>query len=109
MFPEVPINNYGDASSSVAKWYRTDLQHFGLGDRRPLLSFHSFRHTFKRALDRADVPEEKKDELCGWTRGKKIGRRYGSGLDADVLVEAVRNVSYSLDLDHLRVHSSLVD
>lgn len=109
LFPEVPINKYGDASSCFAKWYRSDLKHFGLGDRRPLLSFHSFRHTFKRALDRADVPEEKKDELCGWTRGKKIGRRYGSGLEADVLVEAVRNVSYSLDLDHLRAHSSLVD
>ncbi len=109
LFPEVPINKYGDASSCFAKWYRSDLKHFGLGDRRPLLSFHSFRHTFKRALDRADVPEEKKDELCGWTRGKKIGRRYGSGLEADVLAEAVRNVSYGLDLDHLRAHSSLVD
>jgi integrase len=109
LFPEVPINKYGDASSSFAKWYRSDLKHFGLGSRRSLLSFHSFRHTFKRALDRADVPEEKKDELCGWTRGKKIGRRYGSGLEADVLAEAVRSVSYSLDLAHLRAHSSLVD
>lgn len=109
LFPEVPINKYGDASSCFAKWYRSDLKHFGLGERRPLLSFHSFRHTFKRALDRADVPEEKKDELCGWTRGKKIGRRYGSGLEADVLAEAVRSVSYSLDLAHLRAHGSLVD
>lgn len=109
LFPEVPINKYGDASSCFAKWYRSDLQHFGLGDRRPLLSFHSFRHTFKRALDRADVPEEKKDELCGWTRGKKIGRRYGSGLDADVLVDAVTNVSYDLDLSHLKLHRLLHD
>lgn len=109
LFPEVPINKYGDASSCFAKWYRSDLKHFGLGDRRALLSFHSFRHTFKRALDRGDVPEEKKDELCGWTRGKKIGRRYGSGLEADVLAEAVSKVSYGIDLSHLRAHRIMAD
>jgi integrase len=109
LFPEVPINKYGDASSGFAKWYRSDLTHFGLGDRRPLLSFHSFRHTFKRALDRAKVREDMKDEICGWTRNKNIGRRYGTGLEADVLLEAVQSVSYNLDLMHLTAHGRLKD
>lgn len=109
LFGEVPVNKYGDASSNFAKWFRSDLRHFGLGERRKLLSFHSFRHTFKRALDRADVPEDKKDEIGGWSRGKKVSRRYGTGLEADVLAEAVGRVAYDIDLSHLRAHRHLLD
>lgn len=109
LFSEIPLNKYDDLSSNFAKRYRSDLKHFELGERRKVLSFHSFRHTFKQALNRADIPEEKKEELCGWARGKKISRRYGTGLEADVLAEAVRKVSYGLDLSHLHLHSRLND
>lgn len=109
LFPEVPFDKYDNTSSNFAKRYRSDLKHFNLGGRRKLLSFHSFRHTFKRALDRADVPENKKEEICGWTRGKRTSRRYGTGLEADVLAEAVGKVRYNLDLSHLVKHAALED
>ena len=110
LFPEVPPHSaYGDQSTRFSKWYESDLRHFALGERRAKLTFHSFRHTFKRALDRADVREDKKEELCGWARGKKIGRRYGTGLEADVLKECVDAVVYGLDLAHLYAHVSMDD
>ena len=110
LFPEVPAHsNYEDYSTRFSKWYESDLRHFDLGDRRPKLTFHSYRHTFKRGLDRADVREDKKEELCGWVRGKTTGRRYGTGLEADVLKTSVGKVNYGIDLSHLIVHSKLVD
>lgn len=110
LFPEVtPDKNYGQTSSIFSKRYSSDLNHFQLGERRKKLTFHSFRHTFKRGLDRADVPEAKKDELCGWTRGVKTGRRYGIGLEADVLKSSVEAVQYDADFSHLFHHAVLKD
>ncbi|NLR70678.1 site-specific integrase [Novosphingobium sp. ERN07] len=110
LFPEVPAHSsYKDRSSRFSKWYESDLRHFELGERRPKLTFHSFRHTFKRGLDRADVPEDKKEELCGWARGKRTSRRYGLGLEADVLKPCVDAIDYGLDLSHLHGHAKLVD
>jgi integrase len=110
LFPEVPAHsNYNDHSTRFSKWYESDLRHFDLGERRRKLTFHSYRHTFKRALDRADVREDKKEELCGWARGKKTSRRYGTGLEADVLKACVDAVEYDLDLTHLYSHAELTD
>jgi hypothetical protein len=41
------------------------------------------------------------EEICGWSRGKKTSRRYGSGLNADRLKPYVDQVSYDIDLSHL--------
>ncbi len=110
LFPEVPAHsNYDDHSSRFSKWYESDLRHFGLGERRAKLTFHSYRHTFKRALDRADIPEAKKEELCGWSRGKKTSRRYGTGLEADVLKPCVDAVRHDFDIAHLFDHASMTD
>ena len=110
LFPEVPAHSaYEDQSSRFSKWYQSDLGHFDLGERRAKLTFHSFRHTFKQALNRADVPEEKKDDLCGWSRGKNTGRRYGLGLEADVLKPCVDAVDYGVDFSHLYAHAGMDD
>ena len=104
-----PDKNYDQPSSTFSKRFASDLKYFGLGERRNKLTFHSFRHTFKRALDRADVREDKKDELCGWSRTKKQGRSYGAGLEADVLKSSVDLVHFDIDLNHLRSHAILND
>ena len=109
LFPEVPKDIYDAESPNFSKRFSSDLKHLELGDRRSKLTFHSLRHTFKQALDLADVPEQPKDELCGWSRGKKTGRRYGSGLSADVLRNYLTRVSYDLDLTHLRAHASMIE
>lgn len=110
LFPEVPAHsNYDDQSSRFSKWYESDLRYFELGERRKKLTFHSFRHTFKRGLDRADIREDKKEELCGWARATRTSRRYGTGLEADVLKSCVDAVRYDLDLTHLYAHAALDD
>ena len=109
LFPEVPRDKYDAGSPIFSKRFRSDLKHFELGDRRPKLTFHSFRHTFKAALDDADVTEQHKDELCGWSRSKKIGRRYGTGLSADVLRPYVERLTYAVEVDHLFAHAKLQD
>ncbi len=109
LFPEVPRDKYEAESPIFSKRFKSDLKHFELGDRRSKLTFHSFRHTFKAALDEADVTEQHKDELCGWARSKKIGRRYGTGLSADVLRRYLERVTYAVDFAHLFGHSRLAD
>jgi len=63
----------------------------------------------RRALNREDVCEQEKDELCGWARGKKIGRRYGFGLEADKLTSCIERIAFDVDLSHLYNHSSMID
>lgn len=109
LFPEIAPDKYGSVSSVFGKRFSSDLKHLALGDRREKLTFHSFRHTFKRALDREDVTEQQKDELCGWARAKKTGRRYGVGLEADGLQQAVGLINYEIRLNHLFAHAQLPD
>lgn len=109
LFPEVPKDKYEAESPIFSKRFASDLKHLKLGERREKLTFHSFRHCFKRALDRASIAEQQKDELCGWARGKKTGRRYGTGLEADVLKPCLEAVSYQIDLQHLTPHARFED
>jgi integrase len=109
LFPEIAPDAYAAESPTFSKRFKSDLKHFELGERRAKLTFHSFRHTFKRALDRTNASEQEKDELCGWARGKKTGRRYGVGLEADRLQPWVEAVAYDIDLNHLLSHSRLDD
>lgn len=109
LFSEIITDKYGSASSVFGKRFSSDLKHLALGERRQKLTFHSFRHTFKRALDREDISEQEKDELCGWARAKKTGRRYGIGLEADRLKRALELVPTYVDLELLSRHSKMVD
>jgi len=98
LFPDVAISKHGYGSDIFTKRFATFLRSLELpADRRPKLCFHSFRHTFKDALNETGASEEVKDEICGWSRGKKTGRRYGSGLSADLLNDTVRQVTFSLE------------
>ena len=104
LFPEVHKDKFKSASSVFSKRFRSDLKNLNLGDRRKKLTFHSFRHTFKRALDRAKVPEHDMEELCGWSREGKTSRRYGTGLEADRLIEQIAKVEYDIRIEHLVPH-----
>ncbi len=107
LFPEVHNDKFDIASSVFSKRFRKDLEKLNLGDRRKKLTFHSFRHTFKRALDRANVPEHEMEELCGWSREGKTSRRYGTGLEADRLKEQIAKVQYGINIEHLAEHRLL--
>lgn len=99
LFDEVPESKHGYRSDIYTKRFATFLRSIELAaDRRPKLCFHSFRHTFKDALNETGAPEEVKDEICGWARSKKTGRRYGSGLSADVLKSYVDQVVFDVQI-----------
>lgn len=103
LFRDVPESKHGYRSDTFTKRFATFLRSLKLpADRKPKLCFHSFRHTFKDALNETSATEEIKDEICGWARGKKTGRRYGSGLSADRLKPFVDEVAFPVDLARLR-------
>jgi integrase len=102
LFEDVPESQHGYRSDIFSKRFATFLRSINLpAERRAKLCFHSFRHTFKDALNQTDAPEAEMEEICGWSRGKKTSRRYGSGLNADRLKPYVDQVSYDIDLSHL--------
>jgi integrase len=102
LFDEVPVSKYGYRSDTFTKRFATFLKKVDLPiERRDKLCFHSFRHTFKDGLNETGASEEVKDEICGWSRSKKTGRRYGTGLSADRLKSFVDQVAFEIDLTHL--------
>ena len=62
--------------------------------------FHSFRHTFKDALQNSGVDEALSDALTGHTNGS-VGRQYGSGYQLEALNNAIQSIKYDTDVDWL--------
>lgn len=103
LFDDVAASKHGYRSDTFTKRFANFLKKIDLpAERRPKLCFHSFRHTFKDALNETGASEEVKDEICGWARTKKTGRRYGTGLSADQLKLFMERVSFGLDFSHLQ-------
>lgn len=102
LFPELPKGKGGYYSDPFQKWFSRFLNHIGV--KTPTTSFHSFRHSFRTALDNADISAERVRVLGGWTRGGGTENMYGSGYRASALAEEIEKVRYDgLDLSHLHV------
>lgn len=74
LFPTFKTDKYGYWSGSASKWFARYRKSVGLtqvggGTRR-------FRHTFRTALDDADVPLAKAQMLGGWQRTGSTDKRY---------------------------------
>ena len=65
--------------------------------REQAKSFHSFRHTFITALNRAHVPEAVVAELAGHSHGNIDRDRYGHGFDVKQLKEAVESARFGIE------------
>lgn len=74
LFPDLTPDRYGNRTAAFSKWMARLLDRLGLVD--PTLVFHSFRHGFKSACRRADLPREVHDYLTGHSSGT-VGERYG--------------------------------
>lgn len=102
IFDDVVPSKHGYRSDTFTKRFASFLREIEIAaNRRAKVSFHSFRHTFKDALSDAGASEEITDEVCGWSRTKRTGRRYGTGISADRLKPFVEQVSFGIDLSHL--------
>lgn len=80
-----PVN----VSKRFMRWLRSD--EVGVSD--PRLVFHSFRHSVKDALRRAQVPEEVQRALLGHA-GQGVAAGYGVGFPLSVLRDAVNRIAY---------------
>jgi integrase len=101
LFPETAPGTNGAAAYS--KWFGRYIGAHGVTDEAKV--FHSFRHLFTDALRVADVSDELRQALLGWSGGG-IPARYGAKDKAarfrHRLREAVARVAFDgLDLSHL--------
>jgi len=82
LFPELSYDakekRYG---KSVSNKFNRYLKALGIKPDRnkenTLLDFHSFRHTFKTACRKAEIPKEVHDRLTGHSGSKDISEGYG--------------------------------
>ncbi|WP_262298583.1 DUF6538 domain-containing protein [Microvirga sesbaniae] len=93
VFEDVSSSRHGYYSERFSKRFnRTFLK--GVGVKSPKLGFHSFRHTFKDALDATETPLPIRDAICGWNASKNSSQNYGKGYDPDHLATYVRRVEF---------------
>jgi integrase len=109
LFPLVAPGTNGAAAFS--KWFGRYIGAHGVTDAAKV--FHSFRHAFTDALRMADVSDEVKHALLGWSGGG-MPARYGAKDKAarfrHRLSEAVERVAYpELDLSKLTSAASRAD
>ena len=64
-----------------------------IGMDDPSITFHSFRHTWKRRARASDVKEEIHDVLSGHA-STTISRKYGEGLDVSDLAKNMALIEF---------------
>ena len=101
LFYELATGSSGYVSDPFSKWFRRFLQRAGAS--APRTCFHSFRHTFRDALREAAIRHEVALALGGWTGtdGDEAEAAYGRGFSPRVLEEAIRKITFPVDLSHL--------
>lgn len=101
LFPELPKSVRGYYSDLFSKWFGRFLK--SAGAKKPLTSFHSFRHNFRDALREAHVDPSVAKVLGGWEDGG-TDASYGVGYKASTLAAALEKIAYpDLDLRHLYI------
>lgn len=103
LFPELTLASTGYASDNFSKWFARFLD--GRGIKHRSKAFHSFRHTFRDALQGAGVSQERVRMIGGWA-GQGTDKLYGGSptVLAAVFAEEVQKVRYpGLDLSALQL------
>lgn len=98
IFADIDCGSDGYFSHNFSKWWGRYSRKVGFFS--PKTAFHSFRHSFKDALQAADVHEYLTRALMGHA-DKSVHAQYGSGPGLKALKEAVDKVEYQLDLNFL--------
>jgi integrase len=102
LFKDLRISKQRYWSERMSRWFNGFLSHLGIKSKQ--IVFHSFRHSFKDALRRAEMPTAIEDALGGWSSLKGSSKNYGDGYSVDQLAEYIEKVTYDgLDLSHLHV------
>lgn len=96
VFADLTADSEGKRGSQFSKWWglwaAKNAERAGEGIDHPSLTFHSFRHSFKRAARQSPVKEEVHDLLTGHKDGNSVARGYGAGVDLGVLKAAMDQI-----------------
>jgi Phage integrase family len=77
----------------IPKAYIRTIRSAEIGIPDPRKTFHSLRHTFKTALDRAGVPRSMQDDLCGH-EDNSAGAGYVHGESVEAMKEAIEKLRF---------------
>ncbi|MBX3485782.1 site-specific integrase [Phenylobacterium sp.] len=91
LFSELRAGSKGSYSHGFSKWFGRFKKGVGFSGRA--LVFHSFRHGFRDACRRAEIPEETALALGGWA-GINQATNYGDRSAVPVLEKAVQKIEY---------------
>jgi len=83
LFPDLDHETKHGPGHAFGKWWGRWMTAHGLTDKS--ITYHSWRHTFKRAARQSPVKEEMHDVLTGH-KGPAVSRGYGGGADIGPLV-----------------------
>jgi len=87
VFPLLVPNLYGRQTAKWGEWFGPYLRTVcGITDKRKV--FHSFRHTFKDYMRRAEIVEAMQRQLMGHS-SSDVADSYGAGYDLNSLTRAV--------------------
>lgn len=102
LFAELNKGAQENYSHVFSKWYARFVTNIGVKSDRKI-NFHSFRHTFRFALQSTKVPMHLINEVCGWEQDGTGNTHYGDDTPVHILMECVEAVRYpGLDIQHLR-------
>jgi integrase len=77
----------------IPKAFIRTIRSAEIGIPDPRKTFHSLRHTFKTALDRAGVPRSMQDDLCGH-EDNSAGAGYVHGESVEAMKEAIEKLRF---------------
>ncbi|WP_114102095.1 site-specific integrase [Thalassospira profundimaris] len=101
LFPDWYADKYGRHSTLMAERFSYLLDKSGI--KTQAISFHSFRHTFKDAMRRADLPYGVQRKFMGHSLND-VNEEYGIDKLQKKHSEEINNISYdTLDFSHLYV------
>lgn len=106
LFPDLERDSRGSYTQAFSRQWNRWLRRFGIGDERKV--FHSFRHAFKDAARRGDVPKQQRDRLQGHALEDEA-EKYGLGWELPALkrqIEKVRYTGLKLPIPVKRPHKS---
>lgn len=91
LFPDLLHDNPRGAGHEFSKWWGNWSTKNGFGDAET--TFHSWRHTWKRAARRSPVKEEMHDVISGH-KGQTVSRGYGAGADIEPLARDMALIEF---------------
>jgi integrase len=99
LFADIKPGKDGYYSHNFSKYFSRLLKAIGIKTKKH--SFHSFRHNFGEALDRADVQFLIREMLMGHADDTTAGRYRNPDAHVPTLYSAISRVKFEADLSHL--------